>query len=370
MLKLTDITFHANHEYANTTDLLKAQFSSLLYVSHLKKWMTVEVIKHVAGTETVIDPHENYQFFVSKNRHGYISPATIAHLKKTKPDIVLVRGLIFPLHILRLKMLLGKQVKIIVRHHADTPSKGIKKYFQMLADRVIDAYLFTSYGNAKYWIGNKIISSTAKLYEMPGTLTGFEKKDKLTSRQKLGLAKGPQYIWVGRLNANKDPLTVLKAFEHFLLISPEAKLHLFYQTEELLPEILKFKHNNSSLTNAIVFHGPIKNEDLVYWYSAADFYISASYSEGGSAALLEAMSCGCIPIVSAIPAAMKVTENGKYGFHFQPGDADELLNALTVSLAATGTDLPLQIESHFQKEFSVAAVSEKLYRICIQLAGK
>ena len=369
MLKLTDITFHANDEYASTTDLLKAQASSLLYVSHLEKYMLVEVIKHITSADTMIVPHANRHFFVSKNRHGYISSATIAHLKKSKPDIVLVRGLIFPLHVVRLRMILGKRVKIIVRHHADKPFAGIKKYFQSWADRCIDAYLFTSYGNAEEWLEHKIITNPAKLYEMPGTLTIFERKDKELCRQKLRLSKGPIYVWVGRLNANKDPLTVLIAFERHLSVNPDAQLHWFYQTEELLPEMQDFIRGKDKLANALQFHGAVENDELVYWYSAADFFISASFSEGGSGALLEAMACGCIPIVSAIPAAIQVTNNGEYGFHFQPGNADELVNALLMASSA-GKDFSSRVESHFHKEFSVKAIAEKLYRICLQLTSQ
>jgi len=55
------------------------------------------------------------------------------------------------------------------------------------------------------------------------------------------------------------------------------------------------------LWKAVSLKGKIDNDELSAWYSAADFYISGSHSEGGSYALLEAMACGCIPIVTSIP---------------------------------------------------------------------
>ena len=65
----------------------------------------------------------------------------------------------------------------------------------------------------------------------------FYPVDKIVARSKTQVAGDPVFLWAGRLNANKDPLTVVKAFLKFLRFQPTARLYMIYQTTELLPEL-------------------------------------------------------------------------------------------------------------------------------------
>jgi glycosyltransferase involved in cell wall biosynthesis len=56
------------------------------------------------------------------------------------------------------------------------------------------------------------------------------------------------------------------------------------------------------LNQKVEFSGFIHQTELAKLYNNSIFYVSASLSDGSSAALLDAMSCGCIPIVSDIPS--------------------------------------------------------------------
>jgi glycosyltransferase involved in cell wall biosynthesis len=105
--------------------------------------------------------------------------------------------------------------------------------------------------------------------------------------------------------------------------------------------------------------GKLNSKIVAKWYSAADFYINASFREGGSIALTEAMSCGCIPIVSKIPASMQAIENGKYGFSFSAGDAKSLLETLEQVLAIDKNEFSNQVLKHFENQLSANAVSGK-----------
>src|SRR5207237_868675 len=57
------------------------------------------------------------------------------------------------------------------------------------------------------------------------------------ARAMTGLAGDPLCLWVGRLDANKDPLTVLRGFEIAVRRLPEARLVMVYDEEKLLPEV-------------------------------------------------------------------------------------------------------------------------------------
>ncbi len=367
-MKLIDITFHANHEYADTTEMLEKQAVSLNHIPALKQILSVTVIKHISNKATRIDAKEGFYFFRSFNGFFHIPFRSIHFIASFQPDIVLVQGLLYPLQLMVLKWKLGKKVKIIAKHHAESPYLRFRKIFLQWADYFIDAYFFTSKGNASIWLEKGIIKDTHKIFEIPDTLSDFKRLSKNASRQALQIGEGPVFLWVGRLDKNKDPLLLLEAFESYFQKNQTDRLYLIYQTTDLLAEVKTHIAQSFALQNSVKLIGFVAYSDLPQWYSAADYFVSASYSEGGSTALLEAMSCGCIPIVTAIPAALKVTDNGRVGYHFMPGKINELQNILD-SLADKKISSEEVLE-HFEAEYSVQAVAEKIAAICKALVLK
>jgi glycosyltransferase involved in cell wall biosynthesis len=281
-------------------------------------------------------------------------------VKQLKPDIVLVRGLLFPLQVIQLRMKLGRGVRVIVENHAGQPPKGIRKIFQHLAYNCIDAYHFISSGTAHQWLESGIIRSKQKCVEVPTGSARIIPQDKTESRQKVGMSGQFNLLWVGNLSRNKDPLTVIAAFEKYLLINPGAKLYMIFQTEELLPEIQKRLQDNETLQKSMILKGLVPNDQISPWYSAADFYISGSHSEGGSIALLEAIACGCIPVVTAIPSSLVATDYGKYGFHFIPGNVDDLYEQLQRLNSVIVKEFSGAIRKYFDDELSFQAIARKI----------
>ena len=369
MFKIIDITFHANTEYSDTVSLINAQRSSLIYIDHFPVSARVEVIKHYTNKNMHMTEHPRYRFFKAKNWYGYLSFKTVVHIKKQKADLLLIEGLIFPVQVIILKFLLGKRIKFLAKHQAENPAAGIKKMFQSWADRYMDAYLFTSFGNASGWLDKNIIAHAGKIFEIPATITAFSKKDKTISKEKTGMLDGLHYLWVGRLNSNKDPLTVLNAFKIFAAEN-KATLHLVFQNNDLLNEVKDTIAASDTLRNSVKLHGFIPYNQLESWYSAADFYISASHHEGGCTAILEAMACGCIPVVSNIPASIKMIGNGQFGLSFTAGNADSLRKQLVSSTRINYADFSAKVEKHFAVEYSARAVAEQMFSVCETVLAK
>ena len=65
----------------------------------------------------------------------------------------------------------------------------------------------------------------------------FQPANKTDARKQTGIDGHPVFLWVGRLDANKDPLTVIRAFLQFLNNQPAARLYMIYQEEKLLQEV-------------------------------------------------------------------------------------------------------------------------------------
>ena len=284
-------------------------------------------------------------------------------VKKLKPDIVFINGLIFPLQIIQLRMKLGQGVKIIILHRAERPSNGIKKYLQKLADNYVNAYLFVSAEFGDLWVKNGNIRDPGKIREVLHGSSVFRPGDKVLPEFAGRVPGSPVFLWVGRLDANKDPLTVVRAFIQFLAVQPMARLYMIYQTEELLPEITGLINKDRTAEQGISLIGKIPHEQLQAWYVHADYIISGSHYEGGGISVCEAMSCGCIPLVTDIISFRRMTGPGKCGWLYQPGNEKALLEAL---LQTGNMDIEKEKErtlKQFRAELSFEAIAEKINKV-------
>lgn len=68
------------------------------------------------------------------------------------------------------------------------------------------------------------------------------------------------------------------------------------------------------LERNVLFTGYLTFKEMAYYYEKCGYYFSLPKSDSTSVSLLEAMSYGCIPIVSNIPANLEWIKNGENGF--------------------------------------------------------
>lgn len=311
------------------------------------------------------DEGVQYIFPGTQKDNRFLPKRFHAAIAGIKPDACIVLGFHFPIQLMQLKRKLGRDCIIIARHHADRPGTGIKKMLQQWADHYTDAYLFNSKGNADEWLQAKIIRNPGKIVELPAGTTNMKRQDIAQSLAVTGMNGSPNFLWVGRLDENKDPLTVIKAFEQLLNEKPSAKLYLVYQEEQLIKQVREVVESTDALTNNVALVGKIRYEQLPYWYSAAHYHISSSYREGGSYALLEAMACGAVPIVSNIPASVKAI--GNTGYVFEPGDVNGLVSIMKGLDMNEQTNQSLFVQQYFQKEFSTDTIARQLSEIIVEL---
>jgi glycosyltransferase involved in cell wall biosynthesis len=76
----------------------------------------------------------------------------------------------------------------------------------------------------------------------------------------------------------------------------------------------------------------VPNDRLPKILSAADVYVSTSFSDGTSASLLEAMACGLTPVVTKIPGNEEWVSEGENGHLVPPGDSEELARGILTVL--------------------------------------
>jgi glycosyltransferase involved in cell wall biosynthesis len=307
-----------------------------------------------------------YHFLNFKKPVLYFPIQMHEYVKKIQPDIILINGLIFPLQIIQLRLKLGKAVKIILLHRGEKPYRGIKGFVQKLADKCIDAYLFTSAEFGKDWTQHGNISNQNKIHEVIQASSVFYPQEKTVARSTAGVDGSPVFLWVGRLDVNKDPLTVVKAFIQFVRFQPGAKLYMIYQSDELLNDI-KDIINQGTNTTDIKLVGKIPHEALQSWYNAADFIISGSHHEGSGVGVCEAMSCGCVPVLTDIISFRKMTGPGNCGLLYDPGNTASLLKALMQTIEMDIEKERAKTFQQFKTELSFEAIAKKIEKLIATL---
>ena len=140
---------------------------------------------------------------------------------------------------------------------------------------------------------------------------------------------------------------------------------MIFQTEELLPELkLLIVKNNC---RAITLIGKALHKEMLYWLNSADFIISGSHYEGSGTIICEAMSCGCVPIVTDIPSFRTITANGVCGLLYEAGNEKELLSALMKTTTINFEDMQKKMMKHFKDELSFEVIANKINKVAAYL---
>ncbi|PIA79394.1 hypothetical protein BFR04_00645 [Gaetbulibacter sp. 4G1] len=277
------------------------------------------------------------------------------YIKSFKPDFILVHGF-GVVHYLVFLRLIIPNVKIVLQCNGHTHKpKWVKKNIYRLSDRFIDGYLFTGKENAKHWYESKSIRKEKVFQVMEGS-TSFKINDKMKR-------KPFSFIWVGGLNYNKDPLTVLKAFNMFLTMQPLAKLTMVFHENDLLDTINMFIINKPNLIDAIDLRGYVEHGLLEDIYNQNKFFILGSHYEGSGYALSEAMACGCVPVITNIPSFKYMTNNGECAFLFSPANERELFEQLIATQTCDYNLFQSKVTNQFKNKLSFEAIAKEIVDI-------
>jgi teichuronic acid biosynthesis glycosyltransferase TuaC len=124
----------------------------------------------------------------------------------------------------------------------------------------------------------------------------FEPMDRTDARRKLGMADDAEIILaVGGLVPVKGYQYLIPAFAQIARHRPRARLYIVGEGDSRAT--LEAQAVAENVGERVFFVGRRPNEDLKYWYSAADVTCLASSREGWANVLLESMACGT-PLVA------------------------------------------------------------------------
>jgi D-inositol-3-phosphate glycosyltransferase len=92
---------------------------------------------------------------------------------------------------------------------------------------------------------------------------------------------------------------------------------------------LRERIRRADLDQVVQIHSWVSQDELVYWYSAADALLLPSHSEAFSRTILEAMICGTPVIGSRITGTEDHVRDGINGFLFPAADIQALAAILS-----------------------------------------
>jgi glycosyltransferase involved in cell wall biosynthesis len=189
--------------------------------------------------------------------------------------------------------------------------------------------------------------------------------DRETARSISRTEGRPSVLWVGRLNAIKDPMTVLQGFERVLASLPDAVLTMVYGEDDLLPALRRRVSESPALARSVRLVGRVPHSQMAAFYSAADLFVLGSAHEGSGYSLIEACACGVVPVVTNIPSFRVITNKGTIGVLWAHGDAAACASALGDAARRDLSEERRRVLNHFDHQLSwpvVGADALAIYR--------
>lgn len=181
------------------------------------------------------------------------------------------------------------------------------------------AFCFTTRERGRGWVAAGNLPDDARIEEVFESSSDLLPLPVEEARRRAGLEGDPIYLHVGRLDPVKDPLTTLRGFARVRAARPGARLHLAWTDAPLLDAV------RAAAGPGVTLLGRWPRARMAELYSGADVLLQASRREVCGYAVLEAMACGLVPVLSAIPPFVRLL--GDVGATFPVGDPDALAAA-------------------------------------------
>lgn len=279
-----------------------------------------------------------------------------ALLPELGTDILHVHGLAFAGDAFAISRRLPR-LPILCQDHADRLPRWWRRLRWRRWYSAVSAVAFTASAQARPFVDAGVFGKRMRVFAIPESSSRFTPGDRGLARAATGIHGDPCVLWVGHLASGKDPLTVVDGVARAALRLPGLQLWCASGTAPLLGAVRDRIRAYPQLAGRVHFLGRLPHAQVESLMRAADIFVSGSHAESCGYALLEAMACGTVPVVTDIPSFRELTGNGAIGRLWPPGDAERLAEAL---LAAASDRIPTaEVRAHFDATLSFAAVGRR-----------
>jgi glycosyltransferase involved in cell wall biosynthesis len=254
----------------------------------------------------------------------------------------------------------GNGAAVLVQDHSDTLRGGWRLPLQRWALKRVDGALFTVAAQARPFFEAGVLRPGLRVFEVLEATSGFTPGDVDGARRATGIGGDPCVLWLGHLDANKDPLTILDAVSRVVPALPGIRLWMCFGTAPLEAEVRARLAAEPALAARVTLLGRVPHARVEHLCRAADLFVQGSRREASSFSVLESLACGVTPLVTDIPSLRRMTRGGAVGGLFRPGDAGGLARLLEAFAARPRAELRREARAHFDRHLSPAALSREL----------
>ena len=280
-------------------------------------------------------------------------------LRELSPDVLHVHGLDFHREVAWLAASFP-HVPIILQDHASRVPPWWRRRAWRRSMALAAGVAFCSLAQSDPFVRAGIIAAPTRRYAVPESTSRFSPGDPAAARRLAGIAGDPALLWVGHLDANKDPLTVLAGVSAAAAELPGLHLYCCFGTAPLRPAVEARIRSDDTLRGRVTLLGQVAHERVEELMRAADLFVLGSHREGSGYSLIEALACGVPPVVTDIPSYRELTGGGAVGELWRCGDAAGLAAALRRAASRAGLPARRAVRAHFERELSFSALGGKL----------
>jgi glycosyltransferase involved in cell wall biosynthesis len=178
-------------------------------------------------------------------------------------------------------------------------------------------------------------------------------------------AEAPVVLFVGRLDPQKDPLTLVEAFRQ--VAAERRDVHLLLAGSGPLEQPIRDVVRASGLASRIHLAGRI--EDIAPVMRAASLLVLPSLWEGMPNVVLEAMAAALPVVASDVEGVREALQGGSLGLLCRPGDAEAFADLINQVLSDTAgrSQVAACAQAYVHQEFTWEAVVERYERLYAEL---
>lgn len=286
-------------------------------------------------------------------------------LRRLRPDVLHLHGLGFLREVNWLSELAPEVPLLLQDHAAQPPRHPLTCWRWRRALTRVRGLVFCAREQARPFTRRGLVSARTRIYEVPEASSDFRPRERDAARRLTGLAGDPALLWVGHLNANKDPLAVLDGVALAAPQLPGLQLWMCFGSAPLRQAVAE-RLRDPRLAGRVHLLGRVPHDQVELLMSAADFLVQGSHREGSGYSVIEAMACGLSPIVTDIPSFRSLlgTLPMQQAAALWPvGDAPKLAEALLRLARQPASLRRRQVQARFEAHCSLAALGRSLVAV-------
>jgi glycosyltransferase involved in cell wall biosynthesis len=274
---------------------------------------------------------------------------------RLNPRILHVQGLSLPGHSHALKLRLPG-ARLMAQDHGDRLPRPWRRPSAKRGFAAFDAVAFTAAAQARPFFDAGLFPPRLPVHEvLESSITHGEPCHDRSPRA----ADAPRsFIWLGRLDHNKDPLTVLGAFAAAAHRFPGARLRMCWVDAPLLGAVRARVAFDPVLRSRVDLLGACSATEVWRMLCESDFILQGSLVESTGFAIIEALAAGVTPIVTDIPSFRTIV--GDAGFLWSPSDVQALIGCLERAATIDRSAYALKARDQFDRHLSWDAVGRQL----------